>query len=66
MVGGAVAAELPGYLDRCRFHLTHRHQLLGDVDVRPAALGARAGALGAAVFARLEQTRIAEELVHLK
>jgi len=52
VVGGAVAAELPGFLDRSRVRLEHRRELLGAVEVRAASLGARAGALGAALAAR--------------
>lgn len=64
VVGGAVAAELPGYLQRCRHHLGSRRALLGDVEVRAASLGARAGALGAAVSARLHHPLTPKELVH--
>lgn len=63
VVGGAVGAELPGYLQGSRYHLSDRHGLLGDVDVRAAALGARAGALGAAVSARLGHSSTSKELV---
>lgn len=52
VIGGGVAQELPGFLDRCRSRLAGRRALLGEVDVRAAALGVRAGALGAALSAR--------------
>ncbi|AMM20314.1 hypothetical protein AX769_09250 [Frondihabitans sp. PAMC 28766] len=53
VVGGAVAHELPGYLNRSRERLAERLGLLGPVEVRLAQLGPRAGALGAAVAARI-------------
>ncbi|MHC5794700.1 ROK family protein [Lacisediminihabitans sp. FW035] len=52
VVGGAVATELPGYLDRTRERLVERFGLLGTVEVRVGLLGSRAGALGAALARR--------------
>jgi glucokinase len=54
VIGGGVAEELPYFLDRTRQRLAERRRLLGDVEVRPGELGVRAGALGAAMFARTE------------
>lgn len=51
VVGGAVALELPGFLTRTRERLAERHGLLGQVEVRLAQSGPRAGALGAAAAA---------------
>lgn len=52
VIGGGVADELPGYLDRCQVRLESRRALLGEVEVRRATLGVRAGAVGAAFAAR--------------
>lgn len=54
VVGGGVADELPGFLDRSRRRLAERAGLLGEVEVRTSTLGVRAGALGAALAARAE------------
>ena len=56
ILGGAVVAELPGYLDRSRQRLEQRRALLGPVEVRAGSLGARAGAVGAARAARRNQS----------
>nr|WP_240895796.1 ROK family protein [Kineococcus siccus] len=63
VVGGAVAEELPGYATRLRQRLSRRRRLLGDVEVLSAALGPRAGALGAALAARAGHVRTGEGLV---
>ena len=52
VIGGGAADDLPGFLDRCRVRLEDRRGLLGVVEVRRGALGARAGAVGAAIAAR--------------
>jgi glucokinase len=52
VIGGGAANHLPGFLERCRIRLEDRRGLLGDVEVRRGTLGARAGAVGAAIAAR--------------
>lgn len=54
VIGGGVAEELPDFLGRTRTRLAERGRLLGDVEVVPGELGVRAGAVGAAIFARAE------------
>ncbi len=52
VIGGGVAAELPGFVEWTRHRLAERWRLLGDVEVSQGELGVRAGAVGAAIFAR--------------